>query len=269
MTAIATIPARPSTYTNKRWGSALTESQIRAIPVPPSTSSYSAVPQMDLVNKWAVQLEKEGFRLSEPVHFSNGSQFVTKFSLAGEGLPVRDDLGFEAAIMNSYDKSRAISTGVGTRVAVCTNGMMSAELALKTRHTGFVYKRLDHFVQMSAKTVRLRAAATIDMFEEYEHVSVDRSRSDYMIMESMRRNIIPATGIGEVWRHWHTPEHHEFKPRTVWSLYNAFTSYYRGRSEFAATARFGALHRLVKEAFELERKTPEQIVAEFQSSANP
>jgi hypothetical protein len=52
------------------------------------------------------------------------------------------------------------------------------------------------------------------------------------------RNLLPA-----VHRHYFEPDHEEFRPRTLWSLTNAFTSTFKEMKpirQFQATAKLGA-----------------------------
>lgn len=271
-----TVLPRPVALTNGRWGEAKTEAEIERIPVPATTATYCAVPQIPLFKQWAAKLQNAGYKLSEPVHFTNGKQFISKVTIGRASLPFQAErlwqtptYTYEAAIMNSYDMSRALSSGLGTRVFVCANGMMSAEVKLKTRHTSLVMQRLDNFLDLSVTTLEARAEATYNMFNEYEITALDKSHKapvDHLLMESARRGIIAPSGIMEVYKHWVNPEHREFRDHNVWSLYNAFTSYQRGRNEFAATDRFNSLHSLFQSHFNLNSPTPDQVVARILSN---
>lgn len=262
-----TVSSRPSTYTNRKWGEAYaTLDPIRRIPLPARTDTYVPVPQDTLFTMWADAMQKAGFSLSDPAHWTNGAQFVSLVGISRDDLRmagVNAEFFYTAGILNSYNKTRAVSTGVGTQVRICDNGMFSAEVKLKTRHTLNVFDRLEEFVMHSVLTTSRRAASIRDMFTEYASRPVDTSEAeliDHVLVEAARQEIIPGSGIMEVYKHWTTPEHAEFKERTVWSLYNAFTSYNRGRSLFASADRYGRLHNLLKDAFALEEKTPEEIV---------
>jgi hypothetical protein len=261
-------PVRPATYTNRKWGEAYANlDQIRRIPLPERTESYVPVPQDTLFTMWADAMQQAGFTMSDAVHWTNGAQFVSIVGIDRDDLKfngVNSGFHFTAGIMNSYNKSRAVSTGIGTEVFICTNGMFSAEVKLKTRHTLNVFERLDEFVSHSVLTTNRRAWAIRDMFEEYSQREVDMNDDrviDHVLVEAARQEIIPGSGIMEVYKHWKTPEHVEFKERTLWSLYNAFTSYNRGRSLFASADRYGRLHMLFRKEFDLENETPEQLAA--------
>lgn len=268
MTSLVTLnPIRPATYTNRKWGSANTLDQIRRIPLPPRTESYVPVPQDTLFEMWSSAMQQAGFSLSDAVHWTNGAQFVSVVGISRDDLKINGvnaEFGYTAGILNSYNKSRAVSTGVGTEVRICTNGMFSAEVKLKTRHTLNVFDRLDEFIMHSVLTTSRRAWAIRDMFEEYATREVtlsDERVIDHVLVEAARQEVIPGSGILDVYKHWKNPEHVEFKERTLWSLYNAFTSYNRGRSMFASADRYGRLHTLLRKEFNLETRTPEEFVA--------
>ena len=263
-----TAPIRPATYTNRKWGEAYANlDQIRRIPLPQRTESYVPVPQDTLFTMWADAMDKAGFTMSDAVHWTNGAQFVSIVGIGRDDLKfngVNSEFHFTAGIMNSYNKTRAVSTGVGTEVCICTNGMFSAEVKLKTRHTLNVFDRLEEFVNHSVLTTNRRAWAIRDMFDEYSKTEVNMLSDqliDHVLVEAARQEIIPGSGIMEVYKHWKTPEHVEFKERNLWSLYNAFTSYNRGRSVFASADRYGKLHMLFRNTFNLENETPEELAA--------
>lgn len=262
-----TVANRPATYTNRKWGEAYSSLEpIRRIPLPACTDSYVPVPQDTLFTMWTDAMHKAGFTTSDPLHWTNGAQFVSIVGISRDDLRmagVNAEFFYTAGILNSYNKTRAISTGVGTQVMICQNGMFSAEVKLKTRHTLNVFDRLEEFVAHSVLTTSRRAASIRDMFNEYSQVEVsetDDNLIDHILVEAARQEIIPGSGIMDVYKHWKTPEHAEFRDRNVWSLYNAFTSYNRGRSLFASADRYGRLHVLLKNAFQLEERTPEEIV---------
>lgn len=267
-----TTAVRPATYTNRKWGEAHGSlDHIRRIPVPPRTDTYVPVPQDTLFTMWSDAMQKAGFSLSDAVHWTNGHQFMSLVGITRDDLGINSenltvtnaDFFYTAGLLNSYDKTRAVSTGVGTQVFICSNGMFSAEMKLKTRHTLNVFDRLDEFVAKSVQTTSARAAAIRDMFSEYARTAVDTddpSLIDHVLVEAARQDIIPGSGIMEVYKHWTQPEHREFEEPTVWALYNAFTSYNRGRSMFVSADRYARLHGLFKRSFSLISSTPEELV---------
>ena len=48
----------------------------------------------------------------------------------------------------------------------------------------------------------------------------------------------------DVVQEWREPSHSEFRPRNLWSLFNAFTEVYKTQSPMLTLARSEALHGL-------------------------
>ena len=73
--------------------------------------------------------------------------------------------------------------------------------------------------------------------------SPGKSPSDLLIRAVDCRAITP-TVLPEVIRYWREPLHEEFRPRTVWSLFNAFTEQFKAVNPHVAAKRSQALHGL-------------------------
>jgi hypothetical protein len=55
---------------------------------------------------------------------------------------------------------------------------------------------------------------------------------------------ITASQVPSVVHEWRVPSHREFRPRNLWSLFNAFTEIYKGQNPNLTLARSEALHGL-------------------------
>ena len=71
----------------------------------------------------------------------------------------------------------------------------------------------------------------------------DKAAHDLLIRAVDCRAIMP-TVLPEVIRYWREPLHEEFRPRTVWSLFNAFTEQFKAVNPHVAAKRSQALHGL-------------------------
>jgi hypothetical protein len=71
--------------------------------------------------------------------------------------------------------------------------------------------------------------------------------ASHLILTAYRRGIINSQQIGDVCHEYEEPRHDDFKPRTGWSLFNAFTEIIRDRAVsspqtfVAATIRLNGL----------------------------
>jgi hypothetical protein len=60
--------------------------------------------------------------------------------------------------------------------------------------------------------------------------SVDLPLADHLMIEAVRRHVLPASDLPKVMALWDRPRHPAFESRTAWSLFNAFTEVGKSRS---------------------------------------
>jgi hypothetical protein len=68
----------------------------------------------------------------------------------------------------------------------------------------------------------------------------------HLMVEAIRSNVLPASRLPKVIQAWEEPRHEEFKPRTAWSLFNAFTEVQKGsgpRAQMEGSLRLSMLFR--------------------------
>ena len=242
------------------WGDCLPMRQIDNIStVPDRTKSYNPVRHRVGIELVEDALVRRNFNVSEPRHYVSKSrtQFWSMYTVGHGLLPdTSNEFTWEIAVRNSYDRSMSFGVAVGTRIFVCTNGMLNSDSFMKTRHTKNVWDRIHPLIENSMSNIFTQANKQVKMMTTYKDLVVDNNEYvDHVIVESMRRGIINPAGIQEVQKHWHTPEHHEFKERSLWSLLNAFTSRDRERSPFGPTGhqrRMNDLTVLLNEKFDVD-----------------
>ena len=62
------------------------------------------------------------------------------------------------------------------------------------------------------------------------HTELRPEVADSLILRSFEKGIISAPQLPRVLHEWREPSFEEFRPRTVWSLFNAFTTVLRDRA---------------------------------------
>ena len=76
------------------------------------------------------------------------------------------------------------------------------------------------------------------------------------MMEAVRRSAMPKTRITAVDNEWRKPKHPEFRLRTAWSLFNAFTENNKGMNYSDQIDRSQKLHKMFDEVIEEESILP-------------
>jgi len=150
---------------------------------------------------------------------------------------------FSIGIRNANDKSMRLAMTVGYRVFVCDN------MAFQGDFTPVLAKHTKNFSLVDAVSVGVdRMQRNFEPMRQ----QVERWRTQQLSAEAAKLTIYRAfiQGDLEVPRHlarrvhdlYFNPQHEEFRPRTMWSLSNAFTSTFKELApipQFKATARLG------------------------------
>lgn len=145
--------------------------------------------------------------------------------------PIAEGVSLSVGVRNSTDKTFPLGFCAGTRVFCCDNLAFKSDLLVKKKHT------LNGEINF-AKAIS-EAVVTLGTFKEMEAARVARflatiltdDQADSIILRSIESGVLGIRDLGRVLRHWRNPEHEAFKPRTAWSLLNAFTSALKSRCE--------------------------------------
>jgi hypothetical protein len=200
--------------------------RLALIPAPPSTPTHQVIPHHEVVN---ALVETLGFRQIGVHHMEFA---VDKTGNKMFGL-IEMEHGFTGArfalgIRNSHDKTMRLAMTVGYRVFVCDN------MAFNGDFTPILAKHSKHF-QLN----RALSAGIDDMQRNFKPMVEavdcwkDSQLSDVSAKIIIYRAFVEAEL--EVPRHldrkvhemYFDPQHDEFRPRTMWSLSNAFTSAFK------------------------------------------
>lgn len=80
--------------------------------------------------------------------------------------------------------------------------------------------------------------------DRYRSVRIGDVRAHDLVVRSVDSGVMANSYIPRVLGEWREPRHAEFKPKTVWSLQNAFTEVFKGRVDLLPE-RTGRLHDLL------------------------
>jgi hypothetical protein len=69
-------------------------------------------------------------------------------------------------------------------------------------------------------------------------------RAHDLVIRAVDCRAITTSQVPDVLQEWREPSHREFRPRNLWSLFNAFTEAYKGQNPAITMHRSEALHGL-------------------------
>lgn len=116
----------------------------------------------------------------------------------------------------------------GSKVFVCDNMAFTGESVLSTMHTVNVYDRLPGLIEQAVGSYAKRMQDQDKFFSALKAINIADTKSNTvraadLILDGVRNKIVPSQAIDPIIQHWDNPPHKSFKPRTAWSLYNAYT----------------------------------------------
>lgn len=204
----------------------ITRQQLATVPTPLGTATHRPIPHHEVVEALVetLGLRKIGVAAEEYAVSKDGMNMFGVLEIA-EGM---EGARFALGIRNSNSKMFRLSVTVGYRVFVCAN------LAFSGDFTPVLAKHTKNFSIHNALSVGVD-----DMMRNFKPMveSVDRWRGTQLSDVSAKMIIYRAfvEGALEAPRHldrkvhdlYFDPQYDDFRPRTVWSLSNAFTSAFK------------------------------------------
>lgn len=132
-------------------------------------------------------------------------------------------VGLSVGVRNSSDKSFPLGFCAGSRVFCCDNLAFRAELLVKRKHTRHGEQRFVAAIAGAVASLKAFREVEAERIERFARTEVSPDLADALILRAFERGMIGARELPRVIREWRSPAHAEFQPRTVWSLFNAFT----------------------------------------------
>jgi hypothetical protein len=228
-----------------------TVSDLASVPVPEETGSYVPVPYARFVEEITLHLPRFGLKIVK-----------TRYALARDGLQMfgvltcgngleHSDYALAVGLRNSYDRSLSVGLVAGSHVFCCDNLAFSGEVGAARKHTFNVFRDLpDLIYRMLGKVSSMQSRIHAEIASMKEH-ELSTEAADHLLVEAVRRDVLPASQLPRVIAAWEKPKYLEFQPRTAWSLYNAFTEVQKSRSPRVQMDSGLRLSRVFRRALDL------------------
>jgi hypothetical protein len=200
----------------------VTPVELDTVKPPPPTQTWYPLAHAHVLGRVKTTLQDSGFTVErEKLALSRGdARFFGTLDLSTVVTP---GITLAVGIRNSTDKSFPIGFCAGARVFVCDNLAFNSEVVVSRKHTRFGDQRfseaLSHAVQ-SLHQFREAEAARITRFRETD---ISDLHGDGLLLRLWERDILSHRLVPCALRQWREPEFPEFRPRNLWSLYNAAT----------------------------------------------
>jgi hypothetical protein len=154
-------------------------------------------------------------------------------------------------LRNSHDKSFALGITIGYRVFVCDNLAFHGDFQTVTRkHSKNLV--LNDVLAVAIDRMQRNFAPMLNQVNTWKGYELPDASAKLIIYRAFIEEglEVPKHLADDVHRHYFDPQYDEFRPRTMWSLSNAFTSAFK---ELDAIPRFRATARLAPFLAEFSR----------------
>jgi hypothetical protein len=214
-----------------------------ALPTPPGTATHRPIPHAEIIS---ALVETLGFRRMSVVSDGyavarDGNRMFGVLAIDLEESGVRFCIG----VRNSHDKSFALALTVGYSVMVCDNLAFHGDFSpVMRKHTRNV--EIADVVALGIERCQRAFPAMKREIQTWQSHELSDDTARLVIYRafieraeiSLPRHLAPL-----VHEAYFSPRHEEFRPRTLWSLSNAFTHAFKSLDDiprFRATAKLGS-----------------------------
>ena len=227
-------------------GEVVERDTLFGIQTPPSTETWFPLPHRQLVLEVESQLVDAGFKLLGQTHAisHDGNRYFGIIEVCQFGAQPRKGHGWVVGLRNSHDKTFPAGLVAGTKVFVCDNTAFSGLIQIRRKHTRFAVRDLRQLTARAVGQLGTQLVKLDQRIEAYRDLCINDSRAHDLVIKATDCRAITTSQIPTVLAHWRNPEHEEFRPRTAWSLFNAFTEAFKEINPHTAIVRGDALYGL-------------------------
>ncbi|MAH32732.1 MAG: hypothetical protein CMG78_12125 [Marinobacter sp.] len=236
-----------------------TEGQVLAVPTPAPAGRWFPIGHNVMVSTVGRALENRGIEIASKRYdlLQDGEQFFAQYDVQGyEDDSVPGGLQFQIGMRGSINKTLSEALVFGTKVMVCSNGMLAGEYLLRRKNTTTI---MDDIWNLINEGIDMFTTFRTNQTDQYHRLAdatlTDRDAHDFVCRALLAEQAVTTNAEAvHALKEWHDPSHDEFKPRTAWSLHNAFTEASKDsvdRQPVLASRRHLNLNRMFLDEFAL------------------
>ena len=222
----------------------VTREQLATVATPAHTPTWYPIPHHQFLDGVASTLTHAGMHIVHEAHglSADRNRYFGLLQIAN-GMNA-DDFSVVLGLRNSHDKKFPLGLVLGAFVMVCDNLSFSGEIRIARKHTLNVARDLPHLIEKAIGKLGTLRHTQERRFAAYKSRDISDHEAHDIIIRSLDARAIVVTQIPTVIEQWRRPNHPEFRERTAWSLFNAFSETLKGRLD-ALPARTTALHGII------------------------
>jgi len=201
----------------------VTREQLRALPKPTALGVYHApIAHVELIEMLEQRLKVTLGATITSEQFSIKRNAAILFGVLNLSYGERSDYSAAIGLRHANDMSLSHQFVCGTHVFVCDNMALRGDtIFLKRKHTFNL--DLAQEIDAGLAEFKLQYTALDDRIVHLKSLTLTDDNAKARMLDIFHKGIVPVKYLDKVYDEYLTPSHDEFKPRTLWSLHNAFT----------------------------------------------
>ena len=173
----------------------MTEKQIKAVPLPPKTSTYVPISHEDLISgieNLVVNINGEIVKRSY-VTAENGLMVYGKFHIQKKNASKTDDPYQVILFQNSYNKRLPVRIAVGISNNISSMDIITNDISYKRRHTGSVRSDLNSMLNLAASYLNFEYEDLYNQVSILQSIPIGKRHTSRLLGELyFNKNVISA-----------------------------------------------------------------------------
>lgn len=219
---------------------------LREIQTPEPTQTWTPIPHVELLDSVKREVTGSGLKIVEESlaisQAKNGAYGDRFFGLLQMESEIKDEFSVSIGIRNAHDRTLVAGLCVGSRVFVCSNLAFSAEIVISRKHTRRIRADLPRLINSAVGRLGDLRQRQSSRIEAYQRASIDDNQFHDMAIRAMDAKVLAPSKLPKALQEFREPSYPEFRSRTVWSAFNAFTETLKAYDLQDIPRRTQALH---------------------------
>lgn len=206
----------------------ITRADLARIDAPAPTRTWFPLKHSTVLDRTCETLDAAGFRI-DSMQLSVARAEARFFGTLRLNNRITPEVSLAVGIRNSNDQSFPIGFCVGERTFVCDNLSFHSEIVISRKHTRFGETRFQEAMSRAVLGLHQFQASAAQRIAALNNWELSDDQANSLILQSFESGIVSNHLLPTVIREWRQPAIEDFKPRTGWSLLNAFTAALKDR----------------------------------------
>ena len=200
--------------------------ELETIAAPPPTKTWFPIAHSRVLHAVSETLSGAGFDIrGTRLSLSHGDQrFFGTLDLANRISDASGGITLAVGVRNSTDKSFPIGFCCGQRVFVCDNLAFTSEIVVSKKHTRFGNDRYVEGISKAVTSLHQYQESAANWIDRLTQWNLSEDLANSFLLRAYEQGIIGTRLLPLVIQEWRQPQIEEYRSRTAWSLWNAFTS---------------------------------------------